>query len=78
MTTSVIVNKQVSSAQEYQTTPLPSALGPTLTVRMVDNGERRAAILRQPNMSLGRVVENRVLTSSVRTKRHIGALFRRS
>jgi cytochrome P450/NADPH-cytochrome P450 reductase len=42
-------------------------------VQTVDPGTARAAVLRQPDAALGRVVENRILTKSgVPVKRHIG------
>jgi len=42
-------------------------------VQTVDSGTARAAVLRQPDAALGRVVENRILTKSgVPLKHHIG------
>jgi hypothetical protein len=44
----------------------------------VDVGKERAAALRQPDVLLGRVVENRVLTKDGPVKRHIGMFSSRS
>ncbi|KAJ6560628.1 fatty acid hydroxylase [Mycena vulgaris] len=60
--------------KEYSTTILDASV-PTIEVRTVDAGEKRAAALRQPDALLGRVVENRVLTKDGPVKRHIGAFF---
>ena len=42
----------------------------------VDDGKSRASSLRQPDADLGKVVENRVLTSpNAPAKRHLGECF---
>ncbi|KAF8185259.1 cytochrome P450 [Mycena galopus ATCC 62051] len=43
----------------------------TLEVKTVDAGQERASILRQPDSQLGRVIENKVLTTQGPVKRHI-------
>lgn len=50
----------------------------SLTLKTVDAGTHRAAVLRQSDAALGTVVENRLLTApGVPQKRHIGELFLR-
>ena len=45
-----------------------------ITMTTVDDGKSRASNLRQPDADLGKVVENRLLTSpNAPEKRHIGA-----
>lgn len=46
-----------------------------ISFKTVDSDISRAAVLRQPDADLGRVVENRLLTSpNAPEKRHIGEL----
>lgn len=50
-----------------------SAATSGIHMKTVDPGTSRAAVLRQPDAELGRVVENRLLTSpNAPEKRHIG------
>lgn len=44
-----------------------------VSLKTVDKGTTRASLLRQPDADLGKVVENRLLTSpNAPAKRHIG------
>lgn len=62
----------VAHLQEYQTSQSKSS-SPGLEVKIVDPGTERAATLRQTDASLGRVIENRLLTKpGGPMKRHIG------
>ena len=47
-----------------------------ITMTTVDDGKSRASSLRQPDADLGKVVENRLLTSpNAPAKRHLGECF---
>ncbi|KAJ6631867.1 cytochrome P450 [Mycena sp. CBHHK59/15] len=56
--------------KEYSTSH-STTLASTLEVRTVDVGQTRASVLRQPDSTLGRVVENVILTKGGPVKRHI-------
>ncbi|KAJ7208967.1 fatty acid hydroxylase [Mycena pura] len=57
-------------SKEYATSKSTEG-APTLEVKTVDAGQARAETLRHPDASLGRVVENKVLTKDGPVKRHI-------
>ncbi|KAJ6454873.1 cytochrome P450 [Mycena vitilis] len=57
-------------SKEYSTSRSES-LAPTLEVKTVDTGKGRAMALRQEDALLGKVVDNRVLTTGGPVKRHI-------
>jgi hypothetical protein len=63
----------MASVQTYNVEPTEGVTKETFEVQVSDQGTERAISLRQPDAALGKVVENRILTTSTtQEKRHIG------
>jgi hypothetical protein len=62
-----------ASVQTYNVEPTEGATEGSFEVQVSGQGTERAISLRQPDAALGKVVENRILTTSAtQEKRHIG------